>query len=434
MSKPKKLDITQVVENHLCHSCGACFASCGHDSIGFVESVGGYYAPKIDYDSCTNCGLCFDVCSGDHFGETLQELVPEDPFVGYIRTCEVGVASNEEIFKNSQSGGVTTALLAQLLDSGAIEVALVAVMREDTPPRGDFALVRSSEELHASQKSKYTPIPLLSAIPELKNINGPIAIVGLSCHFHSLQNLCDVYKWLAKKEIIKIGLICDRVMTASAIDFIGLQATHEPIKNFAFRDKQKPTYPGNPTVTTTNDTEYILDKSVRMEMKDFFTPARCRLCFDKLNIFADVVMGDPHGVDGVDKKGGETLVLTRTQKGVELIEKAKAARSIVLRDADKQSAIKGQKIETKKKEWNAYVSAWKEMGRKVPNYPFTPQLSDSYENEKKHLAHALSLDEYSSRDELLADAQKYYNKKKLKRAMKMPLVKIKNLVRKLIKG
>jgi len=425
----KKLDITRVVENYLCHSCGACFASCGHDSISFSESIGGYYFPKIDYVSCTGCGLCFDVCSGDHFGRTLQANVPVEPFIGDILSCEVGKAKDNAIFQNSQSGGVTTALLANLFDSGVIELAIVAIMREDTPPRGDYALVRSSKVLFASQKSKYTPIPLLRAIREIKNVNGTIAIVGLSCHFHGLQNLCDVYKWLAKKDIIKIGLICDRVMTTGAIDFIAMQATEKPVKKFVFRDKQKPSYPGNPTVTTVDDKEYVLGKSVRMSMKDFFTPARCRLCFDKLNVYADVVLGDPHGVENVDSKNGETLIITRTQKGSEIISKAKKSRYIILRDADKKSVIEGQGIAKKKKEWVSYVSAWKEMGRITPNYPFTPELTKEFKKEKKHLLHALSLDEYSSKNELLADAQKHYKSKKVKNLVKMQIAKVKNILK-----
>ncbi len=433
MNKQKKLDITQVVEEHLCHSCGACFASCGHDSISFTETVGGYYFPKIDYDTCTNCGLCFDVCSGDHFGKTLSADMPEDPFVGNILSCEVGKATNESVFNNSQSGGITTALLADLLDSGEIEVALVAITREDTPPRGDFALVTNSNELYASQKSKYTPIALLSAIPELKKVQGKIAIVGLACHLQSLQNLCDTYRWLKKKDILKIGLICDRVMTATAIDFMAIQATDEPIKNFIFRDKAEPSYPGNPVVVTVDDTKIVLDKSLRMEMKDFFTPARCRLCFDKLNIFADVVMGDPHGVEEIDRKNGETLVIIRSLKAKEVMENARKLDDITLREVDIKLAIKGQSIEKKRKEWSAYTTAWKELGRKAPEYPFEIKSND-FLKEQKLLEHSLRLDEYNSKEKLLFDAQKYYKNTQLKKAIRLPLSKVKAIIKKLIKG
>jgi coenzyme F420 hydrogenase subunit beta len=430
----KRFDITQVVDEYLCHSCGACFASCGHNSISFVESIGGYYMPKIDYDTCTNCGLCFEVCSGDHFGTSLQKEISFDPFIGEILSSEVGRASDETIFQNSQSGGVTTALLAQLLDNNIIEVALVATMREGALPRGDYVLIRNSQELFMTQKSKYTPIPLLKVVSELKKIHKTIAVVGLSCHFHGLQNLCDTYEWLAKKDIIKIGLICDRIMTSSAIDFISLQATQEPIKKFVFRNKQKSSYPGNPTITTEDNIEYILDESVRIDMKDFFTPARCRLCFDKLNIFADVVMGDPHGLEGIDRKGGETLVLVRTQKGKESIKSAKNSNYINLRGIDMLSAVSGQRIAQKKKEWSAYMSAWQALGKKVPNYPFVFTPSQDYSNETANLLHSLSLDEYNSREKLLKEARNYYKSKQLRKALKKPLSIAKGMIKKLVQG
>ena len=416
----KKQDITQVVDSHLCHSCGACFASCGHDSISFSETVGGYIFPNINYDSCTNCGLCFEVCSGDHFGKTLQELMPSDPFVGTILDTLVGVATDKQIFDNSQSGGVTTALLAQLLDSGQIEVAIVATMSEQTPPRGDVVLVQNSSELMATQKSKYTPIPLLHVLPEIKHVKGAIAIVGLSCHIQSLYNLCDTYPWLRKKEILKIGLICDRVMTAHAIDFMAFKATKEPVKNFVFRDKNRPAYPGNPTVTTISNKEIVMDKALRMSMKDFFTPARCRLCFDKLNVFADIVCGDPHGVDGIDRERGETLVFARTPKGQEVLQNAKDAKQITLRNTSTQQAIRGQKIDQKRADFAAYISAWSDMGRKTPNYPFELKTQE-FSKQKESLQHALSLDSFSSKEELLKSADAHYRAKQRKQTLLLPL-------------
>lgn len=432
MSIKNKLDITQVVDENLCHSCGACFASCGHDSINFKETIGGYYTPIIDYDSCTNCGLCFDVCSGEHFGKTLNHTIPENPFIGNIISSYVGKATKKEIFDNSQSGGITTAILADLLDTNEIEVALVAIMKEGIPPRGDFALVTNSFDLLACQKSKYTPIPLLSAIPLLKKVKGKIAIVGLSCHFHSLQNLCDVYPWLMKKDILKIGLICDRVMTISAIDFISSQVKIDnPINNFIFRDKLKPSYPGN-SVVFSNNSQFVLDASIRKDMKDFFTPARCRLCFDKLNIFSDLVMGDPHGVPNIDKKYGETLVFVRTNKGKEILEKCQNSEAIDIRTVNTQIAINGQKIDKKEKDFNKFTTAWSSLGKKLPNYPFEIKINSDFLDEKTKLEHSLGLDKFASREELLDYAQKYYKKLKIRNFKKIILDKIKSIIKKIL--
>ncbi len=104
-------------------------------------------------------------------------------------------------------------------------------------------------------------------------------------------------------------------------------------------------------------------------MKDFFTPTRCMLCFDKMNIYSDVVLGDPHGIDGVDRENGESLVLTRTSLGEEIINGAITNGDITLRDASLEQAVAGQGIELKRKKFNANIKAWEELGNTSPSYP-----------------------------------------------------------------
>lgn len=429
----ERLDITKVVNEYLCHSCGACHVACPKDCISYKETVGGYVFPKIDYDICIDCELCLKVCSGDHFGKTLQDNLPDDPFIGNILTCQVGKATNKDIFENSQNGGVVTAFLANLLDTKQIEFAIVATTSQTIPPKGDFAIVKDSKELLKAQKSKYVPIPLLSILPEIKKVHGTIAIVGLSCHFHNLQNLADTFPWIRKKNIIKIGLICDRVMTNKSIDFISSQATKEPIKEFVFRNKLKSSYPGNPTIKTITNKEFILDKSLRMNMKDFFTPVRCRLCFDKLNIFADIVCGDPHGVDNIDRIGGETLVFGRTQKGIDIIDNAKKMKVVNLRDTDKTIAVEGQKIEKNRKDWLAHIIAWQNLGKKIPEYAVINKSVNNTFLEEKNLKQALSLDKYYDKNELLEEAQNYYNRKKRNQKLFLPLRVLKRILKEVIK-
>lgn len=84
-------------------------------------------------------------------------------------------------------------------------------------------------------------------------------------------------------------------------------------------------------------------------MKDFFTPTRCMLCFDKMNIYSDIVLGDPHGVENTDKENGESLVLVRTSLGKDIVNDAIANNFINLRDASLEQAISGQGIELKEK-------------------------------------------------------------------------------------
>jgi coenzyme F420 hydrogenase subunit beta len=413
-------DISPVVAAHLCHSCGACAASCGSGAIQFTESASGYLLPKINSEICTHCGLCYHVCSGHHFGVSLNDKIPHDPFVGEILSCEVGRATAPDIYRNSQSGGVVTALLAHLLESQQIALAIVAVMKEQTPPRGDVLIARTPDELFRAQKSKYTPIPLLRVLPQIKSETSPMAMVGLPCHIHSLHNLCDTFPWLAEKKIITIGLLCSRNMTAKAIDFIAQQATRVPIKQFVFRDKSKPAYPGHPYAVTTRNKAFSLDKSVRMAAKDIFTPLRCRLCFDKMNVFADIACGDPHGLQDIDRVGGETLTLSRTERGQAVVEHAKQAQAVALRPCNLKASLKGQGIDKKRKEFSAYMAAWKAMGRHVPCYPFE---TNGQANEKQHaiLKQALTFASQTSERVVIKTAQKKYTEKMRRKKELMPV-------------
>ena len=202
MAKKRK-DITNIVDQYLCHSCGSCFASCGDDSISYKTTVGGYLFPKINYDTCTNCGLCYDVCPGDHFTDYLKDQTKDDPFVGNIISSYVGRATDEVIYKNSQSGGAVTALLKSLLESGQISAAIVTSMNMNSPSYSEAKIVTTVEELISAQKSKYVPTNITSLMQKIEKTDGTIAMVGLSCHMHGLENLLTIKRKL-KNKIIKI--------------------------------------------------------------------------------------------------------------------------------------------------------------------------------------------------------------------------------------
>ncbi len=438
MAKKRK-DITNIVDQYLCHSCGSCFASCGDDSISYKTTVGGYLFPEINYDTCTNCGLCYDVCPGDHFTDYLKDQTKDDPFVGNIISSYVGRATDEVIYKNSQSGGAVTALLKSLLESGQISAAIVTSMNTNSPSYSEAKIVTTVEELISAQKSKYVPTNITSLMQKIEKIDGTIAMVGLSCHMHGLENLLTIKRKL-KNKIIKIGLICDRVMTSVSIDFLSQQVTTDKkIKNFVFRDTLNTAYPGDTTVTTNNGNIKKLDKKSRMLMKDYFTPSRCLLCFDKMNIYADIVIGDPHGIANVDRTYGESLVLVRTDKAKQIVDQAIKSQDIILRDTSPEKAIKGQNIDAKRKKWHAHFKAWEELGYDMPDYPESVKTNahDVNRNEinvaKKNLLHAVALDNYASKDLLIRDAKNYYKMKKLKNALLLPIRMIKRIIKKLIK-
>jgi len=203
-----------------------------------------------------------------------------------------------------------------------------------------------------------------------------------------------------------------------------------------FKDKMRSIYPGDPSIETTDGEIIMLKAADRMAIKDFFTPVRCRLCLDKMNAGADIVCGDPHGIDGVNRVHGETLVFVRSERGRNVIDDAVGEGVIKLRTVSVAKAINGQYIDQRVKDWKAYLQAWK--GLKMPLPDGAENLQGNGKTGIKvyeyNLRQGLSLDNYDSVNEMFKAVDGWLNKKRMKRVMGAPLrvvqkvgKKIKNL-------
>ncbi|OPY14632.1 MAG: coenzyme F420-reducing hydrogenase subunit beta [Syntrophus sp. PtaB.Bin001] len=400
-------DISTVVEKMLCCTCGACAAICRQEAISYKETVGGHLFPVIDKVRCTACGLCYKVCPSVNVGTDLLNAIHTSPFEGTSLECHVGKAADSEVYLNSQSGGIVSALLLHLLETRKIEAAVVSAMAQGNPPRPVVLCAESKEQILSAQKSKYCPIPALEILREVRKRNLPVALVGLPCHFHGLSSIKDIDEALFQQVKYKIGLVCDRVMTYGAIDYLIKQSglATQGTLNFDFRDKAHPQYPGNVVIGKPGKESTVLPDGTRNRIKNAFTPARCRICFDKMNILADITVCDPHGLKDIDRRNGESAVIVRTQKGRKSIREAVLGKHLHLRKADYNEITKGQKIERKRREWRGYVEAWRGLGMDLPaisayltgTTEYMPD--DSY---KKILKSCLALDAYASREILMA--------------------------------
>jgi coenzyme F420 hydrogenase subunit beta len=403
----KKQNISQVVSQKLCNTCGACFAVCSYNAIRYQETVGGYYFPVVNPEACTHCGLCFSVCPGINFSDRLFQRMPDDPFTGQALNAFVGKSTNKELFENSQSGGIVSALLVHAMESGRIKGAVTVSMEAGTPPRPVVRIARNRHEIYQSQKSKYCPVPLLCFFRDLEKEDGPMAVVGVSCQIHGLHNILDKMPKLGNKIAFTVGLVCDRVMTYAALDFlVDKSAIDNQTKVVMhFRDKSISGYPGNVHVFSNKGISVEIPSSVRIGIKDFFTPARCRICFDKMNVFSDITVGDPHGLKGVDRRMGESILVVRTKIGHEIVRDAQTFGALNIRPEDYIKIFEGQGINRKRKNWRGYIEAGKLRGHNFSGYfdkikEYTPACM-SVKRYQKKLNYSYKLDDFPSREDLI---------------------------------
>lgn len=420
-------NISNIARARLCNTCGGCFGVCPAEAIDYQETVGGYYLPVVDEQACNHCGLCQEVCPGIHFRERLVAQMPGDPFAGVVQEAYVGKATDQNFFDNSQSGGIVSALLAHSLETGRIKGAVTVAMQPGNPPRPKSRIAKTPKEIYQTQKSKYCPVPLLGFIRELKKMDGPVAVVGIPCQMHGLSNILDNMPKLRSKIAFTVGLVCDRILTFAALDYLVDKADliQKNPTVLHFRDKMVSGYPGDVHVFSENGGSKVMPAKIRMQIKDYFTPTRCRLCFDKMNVFSDITVGDPHGLQGVDRKRGESMLLARTDKGREVVEDARKRGSINIRSIQYNQVLKGQGIDRKRLEWRGYIEAWKQMGSTIPDYyeqvkKHAP-LPGDLQKYRKDLRYSLDLDRFSSRAELIRQVKLKLKKKQLMNGLLYPL-------------
>jgi coenzyme F420 hydrogenase subunit beta len=339
------------------------------------------------------------ICPGISFGDSLLDELPESPFAGQALGAYLGRAVAPKLYANSQSGGVVSAIQASLLDEGVYGGVVTVAMAPGRKPRPQVVLAKNIADIENSQKSKYCPVPILRILKEIQNSPDPIAIVGLPCHIHGLKNLMEYYPKLRQKVGVTIGLVCDRILTYGALDYLVSKAGFDDHADtlLHFRDKTCGGYPGNIKVmSSTGGVE--MPARLRTGIKDYYTPARCRLCFDKMNIFADIVCCDPHGLSTTGYSNGATVVVVRTPQGQNVVMDARDTGFLEIQTIEFENVLKGQRIDRKKAQWLGFVRAWRSMGRALPTY--CDAVSEKLDivadtNCEKLLKHALSLEEKS---------------------------------------
>ncbi len=367
-------NIDKIKDSHLCYGCGTCNVICGHQAITMKYDDIGRLLPMIDETKCTNCGLCYSHCpSLDLKGIQLPHA--EDKYIGKVEKVYVGKATDERIYKNSQSGGLVTATLKYLFDSEKIDAAVVCRVEDATEYTPKAIVITKTDNLFACQKSSYVPIDIVSAMKQTEQYHS-IAVVGTGCHIQGIRALQSFNTKYRDKVKYRLGLICDRTLCKTVTDVLYGYYYKGQQKRLIWRDKSLSYKNARILIKTTDNKIVQVPTWKRHKLKDPFTNPRCRICFDKLNTGADIVYGDPWGMSNVDWNGGMSLVMSRTSEGAKILKEMMHYLLADLREAPLEEAIAGQHIEKRKKDVSSALSCYHMKGWLMPSYATTLNPSE----------------------------------------------------------
>lgn len=368
--------IADIGLNALCTACGGCAAVCPVQAVTMEENPAGFMVAQVDEAVCVDCGLCRRVCPS--VPENMARTAPRDLLHGVCAEGFVGYAADEAVRLGGQSGGVVTALLSHLLRSGAVDAALVAGF-DETSRRPKAVLAETEAEVLASAGSYYTQLPILPALRDAKDKR--VAAVTLGCQNQALRLMETAAPKLVPA--YRIGLICAGQNSGAMIDDICREAGCHAPTAFRFRDKAAGGWPGAITVTDT-DGVHELPNKYRHSIKAVYECHRCLLCYDQMNTCADLVCGDPWGIAGKDSPEGHTVIIARTEKGLQLLRDAEAAGAVVLETLPITDIMRGQTVGDRHRD---KVYAAKAVYAKAGwVYPYDSSLMEDYVPDKKAMS------------------------------------------------
>lgn len=160
-----------------CTGCMACLNKCLNNAIDVVYNEAGFYIPRINEEKCTNCGLCNLVCPQNKTAKTKEE-----PKVCYA------IMANDEIRKNSASGGLFAVIAEEYLKNGGY---VCGAAFTDDFRQVNHIIIDKKQDLIKLQNSKYVQSNIGGVFSEIKKLldnNKEVLFGGTPCQVAGLDS------------------------------------------------------------------------------------------------------------------------------------------------------------------------------------------------------------------------------------------------------
>lgn len=317
MSGVQVNSVKKIAAMGICSSCGICKSVCPKRCIEYVREKGSYI-PAVDAEGCVNCGLCLNVCPGRGmvFPEKSEPVgAIEGDFKLYVNAW----SKNAKLRHLSASGGVVSTLVENLLQQKIYDMAFCVdsytyesqlktrpVTANDLP---------DSWENSSFPKSRYLAVSHENAVSYiLANREKRLILIGTGCAVQGFRKLIQAFN-LNRNQYLLIGLFCDKVFNYNVNKYFQDRfGQGKKISAIHFKNKESGGWPGDMKVFYEDGSSDYQSQKERTAVKDYFMPERCLYCIDKLNVQADISIGD-NFTNTAKSSLGSNSVLIRTTQG-----------------------------------------------------------------------------------------------------------------------
>jgi coenzyme F420 hydrogenase subunit beta len=372
LMKPSPV-LKRIEDASCCTGCGLC-ASLAPNAITMEMKATGFLRPvQTAAVSATTDAQIQEHCPGISIAAE-TDVAHNHVIWGPIVASRTGFATDERLRKHASSGGVISALASYLIETKAVEYVLQVTASDTSPLDNQTSRSFDAVSVFNSAGSRYAPSsPLMDLHKHLAN-PGVFGVVGKPCDIAALRSLARTDDRIDKKIPLMISFFCAGIPSRNAsvkiVNTLGFQESE--LNNFRYRGDG---WPGFATAQTTDGREArmsyndswgnILSKQVQF---------RCKICPDGSGGQADIVCGDAwesdeRGYPLFAETDGRSLVISRTKRGEEVLQKAMTHGVVVCNDLATDEIAKMQPFQAKRKrQVISRLAAMRIAGFKPPRY------------------------------------------------------------------
>lgn len=307
--------MNNILDFSKCSNCGACYNICPVSAIS-VKSDEMFYSLSVDAEKCVNCGVCKEVCPVNN-PEPKQNLV--SAYMGYNR--------DENIVKNSSSGGAFAAIAEYVLENGG---KVFAAAFSD-----DFRAVefKSTDEISLEKlmRSKYVESCVGNSFQKIKKLlddGVTVLFCGAPCQVAGLK------RFLKKdyEKLITCDFSCEGMASHKTYNEYLENMEKKlkaPVSDVNFRAKLYGWSRHSIKITAENGKTY---KNFAMADPYFYSfigaainlRDYCIECEFPENHYADIILADFWAYKRLSKvkndDTGLSLVISNSEKGEEILQ------------------------------------------------------------------------------------------------------------------
>lgn len=344
-------EIEHVVRGGFCVGCGACAAvapavSMRRNDYGEIVADLRQAAPDALAQASKVCPFVATVpdeyeLARDAASSWSASELPLDRVVGYHNGVYAGYSVQDRA--SGSSGGIATWLLRTLLETKQVDY----VVRVGPTASGsgadqsyfEFQVISDPAQVATGATSFYYPVTMAKVLDYIRTHPGRYAVTGVPCFHKALRLLKRQDPVLRERITVQVGIVCGQLKSAFYLEYLARKAgVRGQLTGACFRRKDLAARADDYLFEATYRDGAGASQTVTVRNREIganwgmglFKPKACDYCDDVFAETADIAIMDAWLPRYVQDGAGTSLILVRDERLKTMLERARAAGTLVL--------------------------------------------------------------------------------------------------------